>query len=332
MPFVSEVLSCRSLVKAFSGSLGSSLAFCTFYPLDLLRTRLQVDEGEHEWKDGHTFQQLYKLIQSEGLPSLYAGILPNLYTSCVSYFVYFFAFHGLKHAWPSEAQNVSKDTLFSYLAGVINVLLTTPLWVASMRLKLQRSRLLRKKSDDTPLPEEYASFDERLQEKSIPFYAGLTDALCRIAKDEGIRGLWQGCVSSLLLVFNPAIQFSIYEALKRYLLLFSKNPAVYPMTAFLLGAIAKFVATVLTYPLQVVQSVQRAHRDHAWRYGFMATIVSIINDKGPLALFRGLQAKLWQTVLTSGLMFLIYEQLVRFVHFFTTTFITTDSSCAQMYR
>lgn len=52
-------------------------------------------------------------------------------------------------------------------------------------------------------------------------YKSLTsclDAFHQIIRDEGILALWNGTFPSLLLVFNPAIQFMFYEGLKRQLL------------------------------------------------------------------------------------------------------------------
>ena len=44
-----------------------------------------------------------------------------------------------------------------------------------------------------------------------------TDCLYNISKYEGVKTLWSGTSASLLLVSNPAIQFMVYEALKRNL-------------------------------------------------------------------------------------------------------------------
>lgn len=45
----------------------------------------------------------------------------------------------------------------------------------------------------------------------------LADAFAQIIRDEGVGALWNGTFPSLLLVLNPAIQFMIYEGLKRQL-------------------------------------------------------------------------------------------------------------------
>lgn len=49
---------------------------------------------------------------------------------------------------------------------------------------------------------------------SFVFFA---DAFVQIIRDEGVGALWNGTFPSLLLVLNPAIQFMIYEGLKRQL-------------------------------------------------------------------------------------------------------------------
>lgn len=59
----------------------------------------------------------------------------------------------------------------------------------------------------------------------------LTDCLVHIVRQEGVSALWSGTKSSLMLVSNPAIQFMVYEVLKRNLqLLFSST-----VSAFLLS-------------------------------------------------------------------------------------------------
>lgn len=192
-----------------------------------------------------------------------------------SNFVYFYTFHGLKSLIrSSELQN---DLMLGTIAGVINVFLTTPLWVVNSRLKSPTSQ----------------------------YFSGLLDGLVHIANVEGISALWSGLGPSLILVSNPAINFAIYEALKRKFT--PKSAAAF----FLIGATAKAVATVLTYPLQLAQARQRHSRDG--NMGTAALLLVILKQKGPGALFSGLEAKLLQTVLTTALMFMTYEKIARFV-------------------
>lgn len=46
-------------------------------------------------------------------------------------------------------------------------------------------------------------------------YNGMTDALVRIVREEGFHTLYCGLLPSLLLTSHAAIQFVIYEELKR---------------------------------------------------------------------------------------------------------------------
>ena len=43
------------------------------------------------------------------------------------------------------------------------------------------------------------------------------DAVRKIYATEGISGLWRSTVPSAVLAVNPAVQFMVYEALKRKL-------------------------------------------------------------------------------------------------------------------
>ena len=69
---------------------------------------------------------------------------------------------------------------------------------------------------------------------------------------EGLGPLWNGTVASLILVSNPALKFTVYEYLKRL----TSDP-LSPSKAFFMGAFASAIATIITYPVQVVQTKAR---------------------------------------------------------------------------
>jgi len=49
------------------------------------------------------------------------------------------------------------------------------------------------------------------------FSCAAVDALWKIYTTEGVAGLWRSTIPSAVLAVNPAVQFMVYEALKRKL-------------------------------------------------------------------------------------------------------------------
>lgn len=121
--------------------------------------------------------------------------------------------------------------------------------------------------------------------------------LAQFVSHEGLAGLWSGTAPSLVLVSNPIIQFVVYETLKqalgrrhshqhqgqnedaaRKIVTQPPDPRSAAATgsshggaggpsvglrsheAFLLGAMAKTISTLVTYPLQLAQAKLRAGR------------------------------------------------------------------------
>ncbi|KAM3673551.1 peroxisomal membrane protein PMP34 [Ammospiza nelsoni] len=291
---MSSVASYESLVHAVSGAVGSMTAMTVFFPLDTARLRLQVDEKR---KSKTTPAVLLEIIKEEGLLAPYRGWFPVISSLCCSNFVYFYTFNSLKALWvKGQHSTTGKDLVLGVVAGVVNVLLTTPLWVVNTRLKLQGAKF--RNEDIVPTN-----------------YRGIIDAFHQIVRDEGVLALWNGTFPSLLLVFNPAIQFMFYEGFKRKLL--KKQLQLTSLDAFVIGAIAKAVATTLTYPLQTVQSILRFGRHRLnpenRTLGSLRNVLYLLQQRvrrfGLVGLYKGLEAKLLQTVLTAALMFLVYEKL-----------------------
>lgn len=93
---------------------------------------------------------------------------------------------------------------------------------------------------------------------SIRLYISFfSDGILHIWKYEGLEKLWAGTFPSLLLVANPAIQFMTYESIKRKIYASSSGVQPPAWIFFAIGAIAKTVATTLTYPLQLIQTKLR---------------------------------------------------------------------------
>lgn len=290
-----DIVSYRNLVHAVAGATGSSVAITVFYPLDVARTRLQVDDGHRSKLSAFVIKDI---VNEEGFAGIYRGLLPVVTSVCCSQFVYFYVFNGLKAvAYKDGAKPYpTKDLILAFLAGVVNVLMTTPLWVANTRLKLQGTKLKTEVDSN-------GSCSPRVQRTH---YSGLVDAMKKIYAAEGISGLWRSTVPSAVLAINPAIQFMVYEALKRRLQTAFQSQELSVTLYFVMGALAKTAATFVTYPIQLVQSRLRAGQG---KDGMMQCIQQLIRSRGWLGMYRGLEAKLTQTVATAAMMFLIYEKI-----------------------
>lgn len=291
---ISKVFSYESWIHAVSGATGSVFAMSVFYPLDTARYRLQIEDPKKRQALG-TFQLIKQLIREEGVSTLYRGMIPVLQSLCISNFVYFYTFHSLKALSPSSNQSAVRDLLLGTISGVVNVLTTTPFWVVNSRLKMKG--LNGNRDDETSK------------------YSNLIEGLMYIAQVEGWQGLWAGAIPSLMLVCNPALQFMMYESLKRRIVNIDGHPSA--ITFFMIGALSKTFATVITYPLQLIQTKLRHGKSTESKLpsnaGVIQMLLHIVKTSGVEGLFRGLEAKIWQTVLTAALMFATYEKIAKFV-------------------
>jgi len=159
-------------------------------------------------------------------------------------------------------------------------------------------------------------------------YNGLIDCLQKIYKEEGFETLWSGVWASLMLVSNPTINHVVYDSFIGVLLrraLADKRKHLTPFEYFFAGAVAKAVATIVTYPVQLAQSRQRSgHGGHAHKGGdkkdapegkqnLFTVLLTVYQTDGFNALFSGIEAKLLQTVLTAAFHFMCYEQIKGFI-------------------
>lgn len=153
------------------------------------------------------------------------------------------------------------------------------------------------------------------------------DGLVKVYQEEGLSALWSGSTASLLLVSNPTLQFVAYDKLK--LFLNKKEKEFTSLEHFVLGALAKAFATLVTYPIQVAQSVMRT-KGGKGKHGAVVDekksteeevkykntldcLIKLFQKEGIFGWFKGLDVKMIQTVLTAAFHFVAYEKIVHLI-------------------
>ncbi|ETK90808.1 hypothetical protein L917_05332 [Phytophthora nicotianae] len=315
----------ETLAHGIAGSAGGMLAMALLYPLDQIKTIMQVEAREPEEdkveqqsdetdvtkskaptkRASRNFWTQVVEILKEKKWKVYQGHVSTQVALGGSNFVYFFCYNGLKTQLLKRLQQQNRqmsgnitpvqNLVLSCLAGVINVYICAPLWVANMRLK----------------------------SRDAAKYSGVLDCVRKVTANEGCFSLWNGTLASLVLVSNPVIHYVSYERMK--IALQKKRHATGPAGAalsafdiFVLGALAKSFTTVVTYPLQVAQSRMRVKQKtsksvEAEVEGLTDCLAQIYADRGLAGYFAGLQAKLLQTVLTAAISLVTYEKLLALI-------------------
>eukprot|EP00658_Telonema_sp_P-2_P022675 TRINITY_DN19065_c0_g1_i1.p1 TRINITY_DN19065_c0_g1~~TRINITY_DN19065_c0_g1_i1.p1 ORF type:complete len:261 (+),score=49.56 TRINITY_DN19065_c0_g1_i1:160-942(+) len=233
-------------------------------------------------------ETIERTLKRDGPLAFYDGIGSGLFAMGFSWTTYYFCFSYLQ----LKARRVLHTSLLSELAhlwiaaqaGTVTCIVVEPLWTINTRIKLRRQQ------KDSPLATQND---------------GILMTGFNIASQEGIGPLFGGLLPSLLLVSNPAIQFMCAEWIKR----------VFPVLgtyAFWVGAISKFVSTMVTYPLQTLKTKLQKRAEKEGLSG-IESLYNCVRDTVKNGLYTGISAKLVGTVLTSAFMFFFHSILLRIV-------------------
>ncbi|KAL6142638.1 hypothetical protein ACLB2K_060915 [Fragaria x ananassa] len=287
----------ESISEATSGAIGSLLSTTILYPLDTCKTRYQADvRANDQAKYRNLSDVFWEAISSRQVLSLYQGLETKNLQSFISQFVYFYGYSYFKRLYletsGSKSIGTTANLILAAAAGDCTAIATQPLDTASSRMQT-------------------TAFG-----KSKGLWKTLTEGTWSDAFD--------GLGISLLLTANPAIQYSVFDQLKQRVLKGkqdkpTKGSSPEALSAFVLGAVSKTVATVLTYPaIRCKVMIQAAGPDDddktkearpKIRKTIPGTLNSIWNREGIPGFFKGLHAQILKTVLSSALLLMIKEKI-----------------------
>ncbi|XP_047945346.1 peroxisomal adenine nucleotide carrier 1-like [Salvia hispanica] len=292
----------ESLVEATSGAVGALVSTTILYPLDTCKTRYQAENRAHQHQRYRNISDvLWEAISQGQVLSLYQGLGTKNLQSFISQFIYFYGYSFFKRLYLRESKSKSIGTaanlLIAAAAGACTVIATQPLDTASSRMQT---------SD-----------------------FGKSKGLWKSLSEGTFSDAFDGLGISLLLTANPSIQYTVFDQLKNRLLKSSVNKqtdevsspeAISAFSAFAYGAVSKCIATCLTYPaIRCKVVIQSAKSDESEdgkpksrpRKSITGTLCSIWEREGILGFFKGLQAQMLKTVLSSALLLMIKEKVTK---------------------
>lgn len=275
-------------------------------PLTTIKTLFQLQAGDvaHRGCSG-IFHAMRHISRNEGLTGLWKGN----FTGCcrlAPYFGFKFAvFDHLKCRFgkaESESNtvflSVEQTLLFGGIAGVVATMATYPIDLIQVRQIFQNS-----------------ASPERA-------YCGIIDALRKIHRHEGPKGLFKGaCPSVAGVIPYEGVQFAVYEALMRRYQVHAASTPEGPKEksipfSLLAGSVAGALGQTIAYPLDVVrarlavQSTTPGMAAEKYR-GTMDCIRTILSEEGARGLFKGNLPNLISVLPRAAIMFGSYETAKR---------------------
>ncbi|KAI1458370.1 mitochondrial carrier [Annulohypoxylon moriforme] len=296
-------------VETIAGLSAGSIATLIVHPLDIVKTRMQIHQ-----RAGSTPLTTLSLIRTltqtpHPIASLYRGLTPNLLGNASSWASFFFfkawterALISLKPVGTDgSAPSLSPRDYFlaSGCAGIVTQVLTNPLWVLKTRM-LSSDR------------------------GSAGAYPDLRSGAAQLFRDEGWRGFYRGLGISLFGVAHGAVQFAVYDPLKR--LYFSRRAAassnipdakspreqqrISNEATLVLSSVAKLVAGAVTYPYQVIRSrLQNYDADARFGRGIQGVVGRTWKEEGWRGFYRGIMPGVVRVLPATWVTFLVYENM-----------------------
>ncbi|KAL4289760.1 hypothetical protein GQ457_14G021210 [Hibiscus cannabinus] len=280
-------------MKAISGSLGGTVEACCLQPIDVIKTRLQLDRTGNYRGIVHCGASV---SSSEGVRALWKGLTPFATHLTLKYALRMGSNAVLQGAFKdSETGTLSNRdrVLAGFGAGVLEALvIVTPFEVVKIRLQQQRGLSL-----------------ELLK------YKGPVHCAHTIIREEGLLGLWAGAAPTV--VRNGTNQAAMFTAKNAFdVILWKKHEGdgkvLQPWQSMISGFLAGTAGPICTGPFDVVKTrlmAQSRDGDDAKYKGMSHAIRTIYAEEGLRALWKGLLPRLMRIPPGQAIMWAVADQI-----------------------
>lgn len=275
-----ELAQSYPFLKSFlAGSVSGTCSTLLFQPLDLIKTRLQNSSKCGPTHHG-TFRIFIHVLRNEKLLGLWRGTIPSI-TRCVpGVGMYFSSLHWLQVNFGCEDPSPIESICFGMLARTFAGTTLLPVTVIKTRY-----------------------------ESGIYSYNSLSEALVKIYKSEGRKGLFSGLIptlgrdapfSGIYLMFYTQAKKLIPSSVQDHV---SRAPI-----NFSCGIMAGTLAAAVTQPADVIKTKMQLYPKN---YNSVATTVNLIyKENGLVGFFSGMVPRMMRRTLMSAMAWTVYEQVI----------------------
>lgn len=278
----------RPLHSLIAGSTAGAIEAFVTYPAEFVKTRSQFGG-----KKQGPIALIRETLKTQGVTGLYSGCTALIVGNAVKAGVRFVSYDHFKHmlADPQGKVSAPRSLVAGLGAGMMEAIFAvTP--SETIKTKL---------IDDAKRPN--------------PQYRGLIHGTASIIKQEGIRGVYSGLFPVMMRQgANSAVRFTTYSTLKQFVQGTARPGQTLPSAiTFGIGAIAGLVTVYTTMPIDVVKTrMQSLGARQQYRNSFHCAY-RIFTEEGILRFWAGTTPRLVRLVVSGGLVFTIYENIIRVI-------------------
>jgi solute carrier family 25 folate transporter 32 len=286
----------RKSSTSLVAGLGSGVITCILCaPLDCIKVRIQVQGSISSLQNRNKYNGIMgsarKIFKEEGYRGFYRGLTPSLLTVPMFGAIYWVSYDYLKQAIEMKYPAIPIEMvhlLSAITAGVVGDVVTNPFFVTRVRMQTMALHT-----------------NNNMELQGISTYSMMKN----IYIQEGIRAFYKGLLASFLGLSHVAIQFPLYEYLKKSAR--ERQGGIQKEGAFDLifaSLCAKIVAMLVTYPHEVIRS---RLQDRQQTNGVVSLVRTMIKNEGLSSLWSGLRVNLIRTFPATISTFLSYEYISR---------------------
>ncbi|XP_051173552.1 mitochondrial thiamine pyrophosphate carrier [Leptopilina boulardi] len=285
---------------AFAGAVSGCITRLLFQPLDVVKTRfqLQVEPIKHHSVSKYrSLPQAFALIvKEEGVSALWKGHVPAQLLSIVYGMSQFYSYNLItQHLNRYQIVHEWRNTLHfaeGAIAGAVSTTLTFPFDTIRTRLIAQSTK--------------------------HKVYHGLFHSCLSIFREESSKAFFRGLLPTILQIApHTAFQFYFFGIFKDLYVKITDDSSTSIAGTMTAGSLAGLAAKTIIYPFDLIRKRLQIQGFQHGRKGFGVffhctgmkdCVIITIKREGVNGLFKGLVPSQVKAVVTTALHFTIYEQ------------------------
>lgn len=264
----------RGVMKMAVTSVSAMVAETTTFPIDLLKTRLQLHgESMRSARPASTIRIALQVARNDGVLGMYRGLSPAIFRHTFYTPTRIIVYEHLRDNFvrsPDHSLPFYSKAVIGGISGAIAQVIASP--ADLIKVRMQADGLIS---------------SQGLQ----PRYSGLFDALSKIIRAEGVLGLWKGVSASVQRAFLVNMgELACYDHAKRFIIknqICDDNIYAHTLSSITSG----LSATALSCPADVVKT--RMMNQAAWEKDKITyrntydCLVKTVRIEGLRALWKG---------------------------------------------